>query len=179
MFIYGLHPVLEALRSGRVKRLRVGVRADRRIDHVLALASEMGVAVERVDAAVLQRLARGGVHQDIVAEVAGAEEHSIGELVAAAGAQAPLLVVLDGIEDPHNVGAILRTADAAGVHGVVRQARHAASLDGVVAKASAGALNHVRIATVVNIARAVDELKDAGVWTIGLEGAAPERYDAP
>ena len=92
--------------------------------------------------------------------------------------QPPLLVVLDGIEDPHNVGAILRTADAAGVHGVVRQARHAASLDGVVAKASAGALAHVRIATVVNIARAIEELKDAGVWTVGLAGDAPERYDA-
>jgi len=179
MLIYGLHPVIEALRSGRVKRLRVGLRADRRIDQALALAGEMGVAVERVDAAVLQRLARGGVHQDIVAEVAAAEEHSIDELVSAAGAQPALLVVLDGIEDPHNVGAILRTADAAGVHGVVRQARHAASLDGVVAKASAGALAHVRIATVVNIARAVDELKDAGVWTIGLDGSAAERYDAP
>jgi 23S rRNA (guanosine2251-2'-O)-methyltransferase len=179
MLIYGLHPVLEALRSGRVKRLRVGVRADRRIDQALALAGEMGVAVERVDASVLQRLARGGVHQDIVAEVAAAEEYAVEDLVAAAGEQTPLLVVLDGIEDPHNVGAILRTADAAGVHGVVRQTRHAASLDGVVAKASAGALAHVRIATVVNIARAVDELKEAGVWTIGLDGAAPERYDAP
>src|SRR5215203_5390412 len=101
MFIYGLHPVLEALRSGRVKRLRVGVRADRRIDQALTLASEMGVAVERVDAAVLQRLTRGGVHQDIVAEVTAAEEHSVEDLVAAAGAQKPLIVVLDGIEDPH------------------------------------------------------------------------------
>jgi len=179
MLIYGLHPVLEALRSGRVKRLRVGVRADRRIDQALALAGEMGVAVERVDGAVLQRLARGGLHQDIVAEVVAAEEYAVEDLVAAAGKEPALLVVLDSIEDPHNVGAILRTADAAGVHGVVRQARHAASLDGVVAKASAGALAHVRIATVVNIARAIEELKDAGVWTIGLDGSAPERYDAP
>ena len=179
MLIYGLHPVLEALRSGRVKRLRVGVRADRRIDQALALAGEMGVAVERVDGAVLQRLARGGLHQDIVAEVVAAEEYAVEDLVAAAGKEPALLVVLDSIEDPHNVGAILRTADAAGVHGVVRQARHAASLDGVVAKASAGALAHVRIATVVNIARAVEELKDAGLWTIGLDGSAPERYDAP
>ena len=179
MLIYGLHPVLEALRSGRVKRLRVGVRADRRIDQALALAGEMGVGVERVDGAVLQRLARGGLHQDIVAEVVAAEEYAVEDLVAAAGKEPALLVVLDSIEDPHNVGAILRTADAAGVHGVVRQARHAASLDGVVAKASAGALAHVRIATVVNIARAVEELKDAGLWTIGLDGSAPERYDAP
>jgi 23S rRNA (guanosine2251-2'-O)-methyltransferase len=85
--------------------------------------------------------------------------------------------VLDGVEDPHNVGAILRSADAAGAHGVVRQARHAASLDGVAAKASAGALSHVRIATVVNIARALNELKDAGVWTIGFVGDAAEDYD--
>jgi 23S rRNA (guanosine2251-2'-O)-methyltransferase len=88
-----------------------------------------------------------------------------------------LIVVLDGIEDPHNVGAILRTANAAGVHGVIRQERHSAALDGVVAKASAGALAHTPIATVVNIARAVDELKDASVWTVGLDGASVERYD--
>ena len=85
--------------------------------------------------------------------------------------------MLDGIEDPHNVGAILRTVDAAGAHGVVRQARHAAALDGVVAKASAGAVAYVRIATVVNIARALEELAAAGVWTVGLAGEAPERYD--
>ena len=179
MLIYGVNPVLEALRTGRVQRLRVGPRDDRRIDQVVALARELGVPVERVDAETLARGARGGAHQDVLAEVAPARDYSVEDLIAAAGAAAPLLVVLDGIEDPHNVGAILRTADAAGVHGVVRQARHAASLDGVVAKASAGALAHVRIATVVNIARAVEELKEAGVWTIGLAGEAGERYDAP
>ena len=87
--------------------------------------------------------------------------------------------MLDGIEDPHNVGAILRTADAAGVHGVVRQARHSASLDGVVGKASAGALAHVRIATVVNIARALEELKSAGVWTVGLGGRSAGTATTP
>ena len=139
---------------------------------------ELDVPVERVDAETLSRMARGGAHQDIVAEVAAARDYSVEDLVASAGSAPPLLVVLDGIEDPHNVGAILRTADAAGVHGVVRQARHSASLDGVVGKASAGALAHVRIATVVNIARALEELKSAGVWTVGLAGDAPERYDA-
>jgi 23S rRNA (guanosine2251-2'-O)-methyltransferase len=99
-------------------------------------------------------------------------------LVAATAPAQPLLVVLDGVEDPHNVGAILRTVDAAGAHGVIRQARHAASLDGIVAKASAGAVTSVRIATVVNIARALEELKEAGVWTVGLAGDAPDRYDA-
>jgi 23S rRNA (guanosine2251-2'-O)-methyltransferase len=84
--------------------------------------------------------------------------------------------VLDGIEDPHNVGAVLRAADAAGCHGVIRQARHAAALDGVAMKASAGAAAHVRVATVVNIARAIQELKEAQVWTVGLAGDAPDRY---
>ena len=92
-------------------------------------------------------------------------------------AAAPLIVVLDSIEDPHNVGAILRTVDAAGADGVVRQSRHAAPLDGAAAKASAGAVAHVKIAEVVNIARALETLKEAGVWTVGLAGDAPKRYD--
>ena len=85
--------------------------------------------------------------------------------------------MLDGIEDPQNVGAILRSADGAGAHGVIRQARHAAPLDGATAKASAGAVHHVRIATVVNISRALDELKALNVWTVGLDASATERYD--
>jgi 23S rRNA (guanosine2251-2'-O)-methyltransferase len=88
-----------------------------------------------------------------------------------------LIVVLDSIEDPHNVGAILRTADAAGAHGVVRQSRHAARLDGAAAKASAGAVAYVRMAEVVNIARAIEELKQLGVWSVGLAGDAGQRYD--
>jgi 23S rRNA (guanosine2251-2'-O)-methyltransferase len=90
---------------------------------------------------------------------------------------APLIVVLDSIEDPHNVGAILRSLDAAGGDGLVRQSRRAARLDGAAAKASAGAVAHVKIAEVVNIARAVEVLKNAGVWTVGLAGDAPKRYD--
>ena len=177
MIIYGLNPVLEALRSGRVRRLRVGPRGDRRIEEAVALAREKGVGVERVDASAIERAAPGGVHQGIVAEIEGPRDYSLAELVARAAPAAPLLVVLDGIEDPHNVGAIVRTVDAAGAHGVVRQARHAAALDGVAAKASAGAVAHVPIATEVNIARAIEELKALGVWTVGLAGDATERYE--
>jgi 23S rRNA (guanosine2251-2'-O)-methyltransferase len=101
---------------------------------------------------------------------------SVEDLVTGAGAE-PLIVVLDGIEDPHNVGAILRTVDAAGADGVVRQSRHAAPLGGATAKASAGAVAHVKVADVVNIARALEILKEAGVWTVGLAGDAPTRYD--
>lgn len=177
MIIYGLNPVLEALRSGRVRRLKVGPRADRRTEEALSLARAAGVSVERVDAQALERLARGGVHQGIAAELAPARDYSVEELVDAAAPEPALIVVLDGVEDPHNVGAITRTVDAAGAHGIVRQARHAASLDGVAAKASAGAVAFVRFATVVNIARALDELKQAGVWTVGFAGEGAEPYD--
>lgn len=177
MIVYGINPVLEALRAGKARRLSVSSRSDRRIDEILALAGAQGVVVERVDPQALDRAAKGGVHQGVVAQIDAAREYSIAE-VAGTGDdnRPPLIVVLDGIEDPHNVGAILRTCDAAGVTGVVRQARHSAALDGVVGKASAGALAHARIATVVNIARAIEELKEARVWTIGLAGDARESY---
>jgi 23S rRNA (guanosine2251-2'-O)-methyltransferase len=103
-------------------------------------------------------------------------QYDIADLVDAS-TEPPLIVVLDGIEDPHNVGAILRTADAAGASGVVRQSRHAAPLGGAAAKASAGAVSHVKVADVVNIARALEELKERGVWTVGLAGDASKRYD--
>jgi 23S rRNA (guanosine2251-2'-O)-methyltransferase len=175
--IFGVNPVLEALRGDRLVRLRVGGRGDRRIEQVIALARERGVPVDRVDAADLDRLARGGVHQGVVGDLAAARDWTIDELIAAAGSEAPLLVVLDSIEDPHNVGAILRSADGAGAHGVIRQSRHAAALDGAVARASAGALAHVRVATVVNIARALEALTAQGVWTIGLAGESEVPYD--
>jgi 23S rRNA (guanosine2251-2'-O)-methyltransferase len=175
MIIYGINPVLEALRAKRVRRLRVSTRSDRRVAEVLALASTQHISVERVDPATLDRVARGGVHQGIVAEGDELQDLGVGDLVGALRGPA-LIVVLDGIEDPHNVGAILRTADAAGVNGVIRQSRHSAALNGVVGKASAGALAHVRVATVVNIARALEELKAAAVWTIGLAGDASEPY---
>jgi len=178
MIIYGINPVLEALRSGKVRRIRVAPRADQRVAEALALARQKNVGVERVDAATIDRAAHGGVHQGIVAELEPPRDHSLRELVEAARPSSPLLVVLDGIEDPHNVGAIVRSVDAAGAHGIVRQARHAASLEGIAAKASAGAVALVRIATEVNIARAIDELKTLGVWTVGLAGDATESYDA-
>jgi 23S rRNA (guanosine2251-2'-O)-methyltransferase len=178
VIIYGINPVLEALRAKTVTRLRVSARADARMDEVLALAGAQGVPVERADPQALERAARGGVHQGVVADIESARDYSVEELAAwrPASGGSPLIVVLDGIEDPHNVGAILRTCDAAGVSGVIRQTRHSASLDGVVGKASAGALATARIATVVNIARAVDALKSANVWTVGLAGDADESY---
>jgi len=176
VIIYGINPVLEALRAGRVKEVRVADRAGGRLADVMKLARERGVRTRRVPAEALERESRRGVHQGVVADVDEADSYSVEDLVRGAAA-APLIVVLDSVEDPHNVGAILRTADAAGVDGVIRQSRRAASLAGAAAKASAGAVAHVRIAEVVNIARALEELKGAGVWTVGLDGDADTPYD--
>jgi 23S rRNA (guanosine2251-2'-O)-methyltransferase len=174
MIIWGINPVVEALRADRVKALRVGGRGDGRLADLLALARARGVRVYQVGRDELDRDARRGVHQGVVAEIEAPPDYSIEELLRAATSP-PLFLVLDGIEDPHNLGAILRTADAAGVHGIVRQSRRAAALDGTAAKASAGAVAHVRIAEVVNIARALGELKEAGLWTVGLaaDGGIP------
>jgi len=176
MTVYGINAVREALAAGRVERLLVGSRADGRLRALLEEANRRGVHVERVEPAALDRAARGGVHQGVVASVGSRETWSPGELVARA-AGTPLVVVLDGDEDPHNVGAVLRTCDAAGADRLVRQTRRAAPLDGAAAKASAGAVAHVRVADVVNIARALDELKAAGLWVVGLAGDAPRSYD--
>jgi 23S rRNA (guanosine2251-2'-O)-methyltransferase len=176
MLIFGINPIVEALRAGRVSELRVGERANARVMDVVRSAERAGVTLRRVSASDLDRDARGGVHQGLVAEVIDRQPATLHDLVTSGHPAVPLIVVLDGIEDPHNLGAILRTADAAGASGVVRQTRHAAPLGGAAAKASAGAIAHVRIADVVNIARALEELKAAGVWTVGLVGEAKTKY---
>jgi 23S rRNA (guanosine2251-2'-O)-methyltransferase len=176
MIVYGINPVLEALRAGRVKALRISSRDDERMRELLAFASTHGITPQRVTNDVLARQSKGGVHQGVVADVDEASQYSVEDLVTGARAE-PLILVLDGIEDPHNLGAILRSADATGVDGVVVQARRSAARSGVAAKASAGAMAHVKIAEVVNIARSIDELKGLGVWTVGLAGEASTPYD--
>jgi 23S rRNA (guanosine2251-2'-O)-methyltransferase len=176
VIIYGVNPVLEALRAGRVREIRIGARGDDRMTHLLAEAGRRRVPVRHVPPDALVRLAGGGVHQGVVADVEDARTFAVADLVREA-AHAPLIVVLDGVEDPHNLGAILRTADAAGADGIVVKPRRSAARGGTVAKSSAGALAHVRIAEVVNIARAIDELKGLGVWTVGLAADGATRYD--
>jgi 23S rRNA (guanosine2251-2'-O)-methyltransferase len=178
VIIYGINAVAEALKAGRVVGIRAGRRSDRRLGELIARAERAGVPVRRVSDAELDRDADGVAHQGVLADVAGPRTYELHDVIDAARAEPPaLIVVLDGIEDPHNFGAIVRSANAAGAHGVVRQTRHSAALGSAAAKASAGALSHVRIANVVNIARAVEELKEAGIWTTGLAGDAPKPYD--
>jgi len=176
MRIYGINPVVEALKAKRVTALRVSARGDDRLAEIARLAAAQGIPIRRANADELNRFTHGGAHQGVVADVHEATSVSVEDLVMAAKGPA-LIVVLDQIEDPHNVGAILRSVDAAGADGVVRQSRHAARLDGAAGKVSAGAVAHVKVAEVVNIARALEDLKQAGVWTVGLAGDAAKRYD--
>lgn len=178
VLIYGINPVLEALLAKRVTAVRLSERAGGRLAEVVAAAELAGVAIRRVSPSELDRAVGDphGRHQGVVAELQESMKLDVRDLVAGA-AGPPLIVVLDGIEDPQNVGAILRTVDAAGADGVVRQTRHAAPLGGAAAKASAGAVSHVRIADVVNIARAIEDLKACGVWTVGLAGDVQKGYD--
>ncbi len=178
MLIYGINAVTEALRSGRILSMRAGRRNDQRLQRLLALAEQTSVPVRRVSEEELDRESGGASHQGVIANVSDQRTYDLDSLIRDAQATPPaLLVVLDGIEDPHNFGAILRSVDAVGAHGVVRQTRHSAPITGATSKASAGALSHVKIANVVNIARAVAELKEAGIWTVALAADAPRTYD--
>ena len=175
MIVYGINAVVEALRAGRVQQIRVAGRDDDRLRRLIDDAAGRGVKVQHVSRDVLDREARGGLHQGVVASVHAAPAATLEEIAAAARGPA-LIVVLDGVEDPQNVGAILRTVDAAGGSGVIRQTRRAAPLEGAAAKASAGAVHHVPVADVVNIARALEELKELGVWTVGLDADSETPY---
>lgn len=173
MIVYGVNAVIEALRAGQVRAVRIAT-ASARVAEVQRLATARGVSVTRVAVAALDRASGGAVHQGVAADVEPPGLLTLNELIAQATHPA-LILVLDGIEDPQNVGAILRVGETAGVDGVVRQKRRAAAL-GPVAKTSAGALAHVRLASVVNIARALTELRAAGIWTVGLEADGDDLY---
>ncbi len=173
MIVYGVNPVLEALRAGRVRTVRL-VAISRKTAEIRRLAAERGIPVVRVPPAALDRTAGGAAHQGVVADATPPEAVTLPALVG--GLREPaLLLVLDGIEDPGNLGAILRSAEAAAVDGVVRQTRRAAPI-GRIEKSSAGAASHVRVVSVVNVARALSDLRAAGVWTVGLEADGDDLY---
>ena len=177
MIIYGVNSVREALRAGRVREIRVAGRHDDRLRALVDDASARGVRVRHIPREGLDHEAEGANHQGVVADITPLPPASLEDLARAnEGSPPPLLVVLDGVEDPQNVGAIIRTVDAAGGSGIVRQTRRAAPLAGAASKASAGAVHHVPVADVVNIARALDELKELGVWSVGLDADAENPY---
>lgn len=182
--VYGLHAVRSLLerQPGRVRQvwLQSG-RDDARVAEIRRLAAERGVRVGGRPAAELDRLAGGGVHQGVAAELAPASapgEGDLEDMVKTAGRQA-LLLVLDGVQDPHNLGACLRTADAAGVHVVIAPRDRAAGLTAAARKVAAGAADNVPFIQVTNLARTLRRLKDLGVWIVGAAGQAEmELYQA-
>ena len=175
MVIYGINPAVEALRAGRVEEMWVSARLSQRLVRVVDLARRSGVTVHRIEATKLDEMARGGRHQGVAVAVAQRDGYTVGDLVTGA-LGVPLIVVLDGVEDPQNLGAVARAAEAAGVDGVVYHTRRAAPAGPAAAKASAGALVHLKLAPVVNVSRALEELKALGVWTVGLDAAADRPY---
>jgi 23S rRNA (guanosine2251-2'-O)-methyltransferase len=176
--LYGLHPVEEALRSGSRKFDHVCVareRNDPRLRSVIDACRESGVRVRQESKDELTRLAKTADHQGVVAIVRAREFLELEDLFE--GPKPRLLLALDGIEDPQNLGALLRTADASGVDGVVVTERRAAPLSAVAVKASAGAAEHVRIARVVNLVRALEQIKERNIWCVGLDERGASNYD--
>lgn len=173
----GIHAVREALAAGRaLERVVIARgRGGERIEELVRLARAQGVPVRFEDRVHLDRLTGGANHQGVVGLAGASRALALEDLLAQAGPDA-LLVVLDGVEDPQNLGAIARTALAAGAGGLVIPERRAAGLTGAAARAAAGALAHLRVARVVNLARALEELKQAGYWLVGLDERAGTDY---
>ena len=181
----GIHAVREALEAGRAfDRIVIARgRQDTRVEEIVQMARAKNISVRFEDRSQIDRLADTKEHQGIVGLVAPRAAGTIEEIIEAANAAAAagngekgLIVLLDGVEDPHNLGAIVRTSLAAGAHGVVIPERRAAGLTDTVARASAGALSHLPVAKVTNLARTMEELKEAGYWLVGLDEEGDREY---
>jgi 23S rRNA (guanosine2251-2'-O)-methyltransferase len=177
--LYGLHAVEEAIRSGNRRLESVVIsrqRQDLRLQGIAEACQAAGIPLRIEPREQLTRLARTDAHQGVVAVVAERGYSSLQELSQPREHEL-FLLALDGIEDPHNLGALLRTADGAGVDGVVLPERRAAGVNATVVKTSAGAAEHVRIARVTNLVRALEELKRENVWCVGLDERSSVDYD--
>lgn len=178
--IVGRNPVLEALRSGReVDRLLVQEGAEGSIGKILSLAKERKVPVSFAKKTLLDQKARGSSHQGVIAYVSAYRYASLDEVfrLAESRGEAPFLILLDEVEDPHNLGAIMRTAECAGAHGVVITKRRASGLTETVAKASAGAVEYVPCVRVNNMARTIEELQQRGVWVYACDMDGTSYYE--
>jgi 23S rRNA (guanosine2251-2'-O)-methyltransferase len=180
-YIYGINAVSEALKARGRAFEWVGMakeRHDLRLQRLIEDCRRLAVPVRFLQRTELDRMAGNSAHQGVVAVTSAKQYSDLDDVVGAKRGHYSLVVVLDGVEDPHNLGAILRTADAAGADGIVIPERRAASVTGTVTKASAGASEHLPIAKVTNIARTVEELKERNLWTVGLDERGSQTYDA-
>ncbi|MBA2879486.1 23S rRNA (guanosine(2251)-2'-O)-methyltransferase RlmB [Anoxybacillus ayderensis] len=177
--IIGKNPVLEALKSGReMNKIWIAEGSQRgQMQPIIQLAKEMGITVQYVPKKKMDQLSEGN-HQGVIAQVAAYRYYDVDDLFKKAEerGEAPFFIILDELEDPHNLGSIMRTADAVGAHGIIIPKRRSVGLTATVAKASTGAIEHVPVARVTNLARTVDELKDRGVWIFGTDAKGNEDY---
>jgi len=178
--IFGIHPLMEALQGERsVERIYIAKgRGGGAVEDLIRLARSKGVPLHFEPREVLDRIVGNTKHQGVMGLAAAKAYGTIDEILERASKQgeAPAVLVLDGVEDPRNLGAILRTADAAGFHGVITPQRRAAGLTETVAKVSAGALEYVAVARVVNMTQALETLKASGLWIYGLDPGAEKNY---
>jgi len=181
--LYGLHPVEEALKAGRRRFDHILVareRRDDRLERLVAQCRQAGIRIRQEPREQLTLAAKTAAHQGIVALVRAQEFLSLEDLFEPAAANPAahrLILALDGVEDPQNLGALLRVADGAGVDGILLTERRSAPLSPAAVKASAGAAEHLRIARVVNLVRALEELKRRNLWIVGLDERAETGYD--
>lgn len=179
--IIGRNPVMEAIKSGRsIDKLLIQADAVGSAKKIASMAAEAKINVHYVEKIVLDKLCPGRPHQGVAASAAAKDYAQLDDIFAAAEqlGEDPLIVILDGLEDPHNLGAVLRSADGAGAHGVIIPSRRAVGLTEVVAKASAGAIEYVPVVKVTNINRCIEELQERGVWVAALDMDGENYSDA-
>ncbi len=179
--LFGIHPVEEAIRSGARQLDHVSVareRRDEKLDRLVELCRTAGIRVTHESKDTLTKLARTEMHQGVLAMVKERKFLAIEDLMETQKEGYKFFLALDGVEDPHNLGALLRTAEGAGVDGVIIPERRSAPITGTVAKTSAGASEHVKVARVTNLVRSLEQLKQKNVWVLGLdERGSPDYMD--
>lgn len=181
--IFGRNPVLEAIRSGReIDRLYIAHGVTRgSISEIIAKCSARGILIKEISSQKLDYYCNGGNHQGVALMIASHEYSTVEEILEFAKTrnESPFIIICDEIEDPHNLGAIIRTAESCGVHGIIIPKRRSASLNATVAKTSAGALEYMKVARVTNIANTIDLLKKEGVWIFGadMDGKDYKKFD--
>lgn len=177
-YIAGKHSVLEALRSGRtINKIWIAENAQKQLTQpIIGEAKQQGVIVQTVDKRKLDQMVEGVQHQGVVAQVAAYDYVEVDDILARAREkqEEPFILILDEIEDPHNLGSILRTADCTGVHGVIIPKRRSVGLTATVSKTSAGAIEYVPVARVTNISQTIEKLKEQGVWVGGADVEAKQ-----
>ncbi len=179
-YIIGRNPVIEVLKSDKEIEKLLVLRGNLKgsINKIIGIAKDRNIIIQEVNQNKLDEIANGGVHQGVAAVISPFEYSTIQDIIqyAREKGESPFVVILDELEDPHNLGAIVRTAEGAGVHGIIIPERRSASVNQVVYSSSAGAIEHMRVAKVTNINRTIEYLKEEGLWIYGADMSGEDYY---